>query len=87
LNELDEFWINGTSSTTTEVQLLANIDSLDMRLWVKDGWRSGIETLASSGTKAATLRTKGALPTGLEFSLRLIDHDNKLLKLFLLGAV
>ena len=91
LNELDNLWTGITSSSSTDVRLLENVASIDMRLWIKDGWRSGVETLAppppTPANSPTPLRAKVVPPTGLEFSLRLNGHDNKLLKLFLLGAV
>ncbi|MDX8386897.1 MAG: prepilin-type N-terminal cleavage/methylation domain-containing protein [Gallionella sp.] len=91
LNELDELWTGSISSSSTDVQLLKNVASFDMRLWIKDGWRSGVETLlpppATPAGSPTPLRAKVVPPTGLEFSLRLKGHDSSLLKLFLLGAV
>jgi len=91
LNELDKFWIDGTSSSSTDVRLLSDVASLDMRLWIKDGWRSGVETLvpppATPAGSPTPLRAKVIPPTGLELSLKLEGRDTRLLKLFLLGAV
>jgi len=91
LNELDELWKYSTSNVSTVVPLLTNVASLDMRLWINNGWRSGIETLLpppiTPADSPAPLRPKVIPPTGLELSLRLQGHDARLLKLFLLGAV
>ncbi len=93
LNELDNLWTGITSSSSTDVRLLENVASIDMRLWIKDGWHSGVESLAlaspppTPANSPTPLRPKVVPPTGLEVSLRLNSHDNKLLKLLLLGAV
>ncbi len=90
LSELAVLWQDPVSDSTADVVLLADVASLDMRLWITNGWRSSLESLApnvATPTGHAPKMLPANLPTGLEVSLKLNGHDASLLKIFLLGAV
>jgi len=86
LRELDMLWLAATNDTeaTQAVTLQSEVAAMTMRLWISDGWRSGIDAPVPAKPAGTP---NNSLPTGLEVTLRLRGIDTGLLKIFLLGAV
>jgi general secretion pathway protein J len=86
LRELDMLWLAATNDidTTQTVTLQTEVTAMTMRLWISDGWRSGIDAPVPAKPAGTS---NSSLPTGLEVTLRLRGIDTGLLKIFLLGAI
>ena len=83
LKELDAAWIAalGDTADLPAVALHDGVSTMAIRSWVDREWRpAGME--GATGRDGATIP-----PTGLEVSLGLRDRQDKLVKIFLLGAV
>jgi general secretion pathway protein J len=97
LRELGMLWqsaANGADATQA-VALQSGITSISMRLWISGGtgWRtiSEVAQLAAPPSSAANPLAQGpgtsVQLTGLEVTMQLQGREDKLLKIFLLGAV
>jgi general secretion pathway protein J len=86
LRDLDMLWLAATNDTDTTqaVTLQSEVTDMTMRLWISDGWRSGLDAQVPAKPGGTA---NSSLPTGLEVTLRLHGIDTGLLKIFLLGAV
>lgn len=97
LRELGIFWqsaANGTD-TTQAVALQSGITSISMRLWISGGtgWRTITELAQLAAPPNSATNPLAQAPgtsvqlTGLEVTMQLQGREDKLLKIFLLGAV
>jgi len=86
LLELDMLWLaaSNDTDTTQAVTLQSEVTAMTMRLWISDGWRSGIDAPVPAKPAGTSY---SSLPTGLEVTLRFRGIDTGLLKIFLLGSV
>ena len=84
LTELDTFWQAAANDTDAgqPVVLQTGVSALAMRTWAKgeSGWRA-------VGAAAAGNAPGPAEMTGLEVALQLNDRPDRMVKVFLLGAV
>ncbi len=81
LGELDAMWQAAMSDldTSTPVLLQSGLSTMTMRTWARNG--GGWDFTAPAASAAPTVLT------GLEVSLQLRDHANRMTKVFLLGPV
>lgn len=97
LEELGILWQSAANDTDTtqEVTLQSGVTAMTMRLWISGGtgWRTAAELLQPitppvSAANPPLVPAPASLPlTGLEVSIQLKGREDKLLKIFLLGAV
>lgn len=86
LEELDAAWAAAMSDAAVApaVVLHSDVDEMTIRIWVDgSGWRvaAGAAPVAAAATGGNAQGT-----SGLEVALRLRDRQDKLVKIFLLGA-
>lgn len=93
LKELDTAWkaATGGGEIGPSVTLHSGIDEMPIRIWTASaGWTVAGGTPPAAPPPASSpigTTITAASPTGVEVALRLRDRDNKLVKIFLLGAV
>lgn len=98
LKELSILWQSAAIDTVTTqaVALQSGVTSISMRLWISGGtgWRTVTEVAQltappNSAANPALAQTPGTSPqpTGLEVAMQLQGREDRLLKIFLLGAI
>jgi len=98
LSMIDALWKTAADAQdgTPAITLLSGVSDLNMRLWIdrETSWRTGTEvaqlaTVMTSVVKVPQGASSFKLPplTGLEVALRLQGRNDRLVKIFLLGAV
>ena len=97
LNVVDALWKSSgeVQDESQVVTLLSDVNGLSLRLWIdrETGWRTGTEVAQMTTAMASVVKipegssTKLPRLTGLEVVMQLQGSNNRLVKIFLLGAV
>lgn len=85
LAKLDQLWLAALNDTDSSPSVLLKdaLSAMSLRVWLSGGaaWQPGMDAAVIASL------ANGMTATGLEVVLQIPQHDNALIKVFLLGAV